>query len=368
MAAGSLRIGTAMLQEDMIVQPNEPVLVTGATGFIGAKVVENLLERGFRHIRCFARPSSAKIAMESLQAIAEKYKSEARIEFVTGNLLRREDCLQATKGAAVIFHLAAGVSSKSVPDAFMNTVVTTRNLIEASLSGDQLKRFVSISSFAVYTNQHKSKRGVLDESCPVEQHPEILGDAYCYAKVKQDELVQEYGSKRGLPYVIVRPGSVYGPGKRQITGRIGIDTFGIFIHLGGANRIPFTYVDNCADAIVLAGLKPNINADVFNVVDDELPRSREFLRLYKQHVGEFRSIYLPQVCSYLLCLLWEKYSIWSKGQLPLAFNTRRWHVEIKRTQYTNEKLKSQLGWVPKVATQEGLSRFFKYCRESKTHA
>src|SRR5205807_994577 len=81
---------------------------------------------------------------------------------------------------------------------------------------------------------------------------------YCYAKVKQDELVTDYGKKFGIPYVIVRPGSVYGPGKEQITGRVGIGTFGVFLHLGGSNTIPLTYVDNCVDAIVLAGLKKGV--------------------------------------------------------------------------------------------------------------
>ena len=55
--------------------------------------------------------------------------------------------------------------------------------------------------------------------------------------------------------MIVRPGYVYGQGKSAITGRVGIGSFGIFLHLGGGNRIPLTYVENCADAIVLAGLK-----------------------------------------------------------------------------------------------------------------
>jgi len=142
----------------------------------------------------------------------------------------------------------------------------------------------------------------------------------------------------------------------------------VFLHLGGGNRIPFTYVDNCADAIALAGLKPGIEGEVFNVVDDDLPTSRRFLRLYKQHVRSFRSVYLPRVLSYLFCTLWEKYSTWSDGQMPPAFNRRRWHVEIKRTRYSNEKLKSRLGWTPKVATDEGLRRLFQYCRGSKVDA
>src|SRR5262249_48623260 len=152
--------------------------------------------------------------------------------------------------AAVIYHLAAGMGEKSFPGAFMNTVLTTRNLLDAVLTHGCLKRFVSVSSFSVYTNRNKSRDGVLDESCSIEGQPVIRGDAYCFAKVKQDALVIEYGRKHAIPYVLVRPGAVYGPGTTDITGRVGSGAFGIFLHLGGSNVIPFTYVDNCADAIV----------------------------------------------------------------------------------------------------------------------
>ena len=45
------------------------------------------------------------------------------------------------------------------------------------------------------------------------------------------------------------------PAKRPSPAASGIDTFGVFLHLGGSNTIPFTYVDNCAEAIALAGLR-----------------------------------------------------------------------------------------------------------------
>jgi nucleoside-diphosphate-sugar epimerase len=298
-----------------------------------------------------------------LEAIAAHSGEVARIEVVNGNLLSREDCAAATKDVAVIFHLAAGGSEKSFPDVFMNSVVTTRNLLEASLPHTRLRRFVNISSFTVYTNTQKPRWRLLDESCPVEKRPELRGDPYCYAKVKQDEIVTEYGKRYGIPYVIVRPGSVYGPGKEQITGRVGTGAFGVFLHLGGSNTIPLTYVDNCVDAIVLAGLKRGVEGEVFNVVDDELPSSRKFLRLYKRHVRRFTSIYVPHVVSYALCVLWEKYSNWSEGQLPPVFNRKRWHVELKKTHYNNDKVKARLGWTPKVPTAEGLSRYFQSCRE-----
>ena len=97
-----------------------------------------------------------------------------------------------------------------------------------SFANGCMRRFVNVSSFAVYTNEKKPRSGILDENCPTETQPVLRGDSYCFAKTKQDELVIEYGKKHGLPYVLVRPGVVYGPGKRRIHGRIGIDTFGVF--------------------------------------------------------------------------------------------------------------------------------------------
>lgn len=340
---------------------HEPVLVTGASGFIGPAVVESLARHGFRHIRAFTRPSSSR---SRLDAIASRYKGTADIEIVQGNLLSNEDCEAAVAGCSVIFHLATG-GGKSFAAAYMNSVITTRNLLEASLKFGNLRRFVNISSFAVYSNTNNPHGRVLDEASPLETNAAQAGDSYCFAKLKQDELVMDYGKRFGLPYVIVRPGSVFGPGKDAITGRVGLDTFGFFIHLGGLNRIPLTYVDNCADGIALAGLTPGIEGEVFNIVDDDLPTSRSFLKLYKRNVRKFRSFYVPRSLTYLICTLWEKYCIWSEGQLPMLFSRRRWNAEWKQTRYTNRKLKEKLGWTPKVSMKDGLERFFQNCRESR---
>jgi nucleoside-diphosphate-sugar epimerase len=342
-----------------IIGLNDLVLVTGTSGFIGSRLIQCLLEHGFRNLRCFVRPTSDAVGIENIPG---HLREGARIGVVRGNLLSREDCSAAMQDVAVVFHLATGRDGKSYPDAFMNAVVTTRNLLEASLQHSCLRRFVSISSFAVYANTHKSHGRLLDESCPVEKHPALRGDPYCFAKVKQDEIVTEYGNRFGIPHVIVRPGYVLGPGKANITSRVGIDTFGVFLHLGGSNTIPFTYVDNCAEAIALAGLRKGVDGEVFNVVDDDLPSSRRFLRLYKKNVRKFTSIYVPHSVSYMLCHCWERYSTWSEGQLPPTYNCKHWHAYWKKTRYSNEKLKTFVGWTPKVSMAEGLRRYFEACR------
>lgn len=77
---------------------------------------------------------------------------------------------------------------------------------------------------------------------------------------------------------------------------------------------------------------------------------------------------MPGIVSYLLCIAWEKYANWSEEQLPPVFNRKRWHVEWKKTNYSNEKLKERLGWTPRVSMTEGLKRFFESCREKANNA
>ena len=352
----------SVAEREFIIDRNEVVLVTGASGFMGPSVVRGLVNRGFRKIRCLVRSSAP-----SKTAALSELSGSGAVQIVRGNLLSVEDCAAAADGAAVVIHLAAGRGEKSFPDAFLNSVVTTRNLLDACRR-QPLRRFVNISSFAVYANDGSSGSRVLDETSPIERHPERRGEAYSFAKAKQEELVAEYAERYKLPCVMIRPGWVYGPGNTALTGRVGIGTFGLFLHLGGSNAIPLSYVDNCAEAIVLAALTPGIDGEAFNVVDDDLPSSRKLLRLYKRNVSRFHSVYVPRPVSYGLCRLWESYCAWSDNQLPLVFNLSRWNSLWRKTRYTNQKLKARLGWEPVATTEAGLQSYFEACRARSSHA
>jgi nucleoside-diphosphate-sugar epimerase len=336
-----------------LVQSSDRILVTGSSGFIGAKVVEALLEYGFTNIRCLVRPSSR---LERLKEVFGCFSFEKNVELVTGDLLSQAHCRDAAEGVSVVYHLAAGVE-KSFAGAFMNSALATRNLMDAFLKRGQPKRFVNVSSFAVYSNLALKRGALLDETSPLEDAPQQRFDAYGFGKLKQEELVREYAASYGLPYVIVRPGYVFGPGKQELNGRVGINTFGFFIQINGSNLLPLTYVDNCAEAIVLAGLTAGIDGEVFNVVDDELMTGRQFLKAYKKKRKFFVSIRLPYVVGYTMCLFWEKYSEWSKNQLPPVFNRRRCSAEWKGNRYSNQKLKERLGWKPRVPMEQAMEAF-----------
>jgi nucleoside-diphosphate-sugar epimerase len=348
------------MNRKFIASPKDCILVTGSNGFIGSKVVQELLEYGFANLRCFVRPSSK---LDRLKKLLGEVHARQNVEFVIGDLLSQDDCRKATAGVSIIYHLAAGME-KSFAGAFMNSVLGTRNLMDAFLEEGKPKRFVNISSFAVYSNLSLKRGALLDETCPLEDAPQERFDAYGFGKLKQEQIVREYGNEHNLPYVILRPGYVFGPGKRELNGRVAINTFGFLIQVDGSHLLPLTFVDNCAEAIVLAGLTAGIDGEVFNVVDDELLTGKQFLRKYKTKLERF-SVRIPYIAAYGLCSLWEKYAEWSNGQLPAVFNRRRCAAEWKGNRYSNQKLHERLGWKPRVPMEQAMAAFLSQF-ESKT--
>src|SRR5215469_4377430 len=82
-------VSTQSIHDSYIIAPGDRILITGAAGFIGSRVLENLVDRGFRNLVCFARPSSE---LAGIEAIVKRRILGARIEVLKGNLLCRADC------------------------------------------------------------------------------------------------------------------------------------------------------------------------------------------------------------------------------------------------------------------------------------
>src|SRR5262249_16720298 len=119
------------------------ILVTGAGGFLGKALVARLLEASYTNIRCNVRRSSAIAELDSL---ALQYGGT--VECCVGDLRNREEASGAVDGVELIFHAAAGKTGTAA-DLFLNSVVASRNLLDAV--GDRKPmRIVLVGSFAVY--------------------------------------------------------------------------------------------------------------------------------------------------------------------------------------------------------------------------
>ena len=323
--------------------------VTGATGFLGGAFVARLLAHGSERIACLARPGSRTTQLERL--------APSRVSLIRGSLASSDAALAALGDADVVYHLAAGASGAAA-DLFLNTVVASKNLLEAILRRPRLPKVVLVSSFGVYGTAGMKRGQLVDEDAPLEPNPERR-DTYSQAKLRQEKLFRTYQEKHGFPLVVVRPGVIYGPGGTPISSRVGLRVPGLFLHLGGRNLLPLTYVDNCAEAIVVAGERGGSDGQAYNVIDDDLPTCADYLRRYQREVRALRTVRLPYPVSQALSWLCERYHEHSQGQLPAFFTRYRTATTWGGNRFSNAKLKS-LGWQPLISTDEGLQRTFTH--------
>ena len=324
------------------------VLVTGGTGFLGKRLVRNLLARG-HDVRCLVRPGSGGESFRA--AVTPDSASAGNLEIVHGTLNRIEAAVDAMRGCDSMVHAAAAMGG-GAPALFTNNVVAMRQLV-AIVPQLGVGRFVHISSLGVYGPQNLKAGDVLDETTPVDPRPH-LRDAYSYSKIAQEEIAWEAHREGKLPLVVVRPGVIYGPDRGCLSGRIGLQFGNVMVRMGGGQRVPYTYVDNCADAIALAATVPGVESEVFNILDDDPPSARYVLRQYRKQVRRLRVVPVPHWAISPLSGAVEWYHKKSGGQLPAVLTRYKSAAYWKRLKYSNAKAKSRLGWTPKVSFVEGI--------------
>jgi nucleoside-diphosphate-sugar epimerase len=329
------------------------VFVTGGTGFLGSRFIPRLLREGVEVV-CLARSAASA---EQLSA-AVGPDAAARLTFIRGNLGCIAPWADALRACDVVVHLAAEMRGATAV-LFVNNVIATRQLLAAV--SPALRRFVLVSSLAVYGAGRLRPGDTLDERCPLDPQPH-LRDPYTYSKVAQEEVAWAVHKERGLPLVVVRPGVIYGPGRDCITTRLGLRVGNFLIEMGGRQTLPYTFVDNCADALVRAVLTPNIEGEAFNIVDDDPPTARQLRCHYSTRVRPLRAVTVPGWAVGPLSGLYEWYHRWSGGQLPDVLSRYKSAAMWKPLRYTNEKARERLGWQPRTDFATGLRETFAWLR------
>jgi nucleoside-diphosphate-sugar epimerase len=274
------------------------------------------------------------------------------IDIRSGSFLDPHFLAATLDGVDTVIHMAASTSG-SVAAQVANTVAGSDHLYAASVQTG-VDRFVLVSSFGVMDASHLPRGAVLDEQVPLEPHPEHR-DPYSFAKLRQEELAWRYRDQ-GLPLVVIRPGVIFGPGRSALSSRVGLKAPGVFLHLGRGNRIPLTYVENCAEAVVRGALTSDVVGEAFCIVDDDLPTSRHVLRRYRREVAALRFFPIPFPVLRFMAHINAWYSDHTQGHLPPVLTRYKVDAMWKGHRYSNEKAKLRLRWHPRVPMHEALAR------------
>ncbi len=319
------------------------VLVTGATGFIGRRLVRRLIAAGAR-VRLLARPTS------NLRVLAEM---AAQVEVCSGDLGESSSLQGAVRGAELVFHLAtaAGPAWEEVHQA---TVLGTESLLQ-SARRFRVSRFVYVSSMSVYDFGRMRPGGVVDESAPIEADP-CTRNHYARSKCEADAVVRRSLGDPEMAVTIVRPGAVYGPGgPAHIPTTIRIVAGRVAFAIGGGRRaIPLVFVDDLVNALLRIAVSPAAAGKIYNVVDDAPVPERRYVSQFLALRGRRAvMIPLPQLPFLWAAVLYD----WAsrlRRRNPNSTLLRSLRRVTNPVSFSAAAVKNDLGWRARTELDDGM--------------
>jgi dihydroflavonol-4-reductase len=221
------------------LQPGDPILVTGATGFVGSAVLRALTARGAK-VRVLVRPSSPRLNLAG-----------AECEVALGDMTDPASMASAMAGARYLFHVAADYRlwARDAGELRRANVGGTRVAMEAALAAG-VERIVYTSSVA--TLRAPDGPMVVDETAALPDGEGV--GAYKQSKVAAERLVERMVAERGLPAVIVNPSTPIGPRdiKPTPTGRMVVEAASGKIPAFVDTGLNLVHVDDVAEGHVQA--------------------------------------------------------------------------------------------------------------------
>ncbi|HIP97626.1 MAG TPA: NAD-dependent epimerase/dehydratase family protein, partial [Anaerolineae bacterium] len=235
------------------------ILVTGATGFLGHNLCEQLIGQG-DEVRALVRRRKrrdGKYALDFLRNLG--------VELVWGDVRDAESVARAIQGCEHVIHAAAKFRMWGPYHEFHATNVEgTLNVLHAARQA-HVQRFVHVSTVAVVGRPAPGR--VIDEDYPCAPH-----DAYQRTKLEAERLVLSFHAQYGLPVIVVRPGALYGPWGHYALNRLFFEDFlrGWRVQVRHGRHITFpVYVKDAAWGIALA-LRRGRVGQIYNVSGESI--------------------------------------------------------------------------------------------------
>jgi len=330
----------------MIQSDRGTVLVTGGTGFVGSHLVGLLLARGY-DVACLVRDPGRL-----------NWLSGLKVRVVVGDCSDPRSLGNAVRNVSVIYHVAGLTKAFRSADYYAVNQQGTRNVLEAcGTYNPDLRKFVLVSSLAA-VGPALGSGPVTDRDEP---HP--VSD-YGKSKLLAEEEALKF--KKQFPIVIIRPSAVYGPRDLDVFELFKWAAKGVILDVRGGERyLNWCYVEDLAEALLLAGERTVPSGSIYFAAEDRVYSTTEFHQALLRTGGvQARVISVP---------VWMGYAIGAASEAAgfvsgrATIMTRQKVREAVQQYWTCDlaKARQDLGFIAQVPLEQGLERTWKWYREQK---
>ncbi|MCK5013087.1 MAG: NAD-dependent epimerase/dehydratase family protein [Candidatus Omnitrophica bacterium] len=291
---------------------NQRVLVTGATGFLGSRLVEKLIIDHNARVRVIIRNfnKAARIARFG-------------IEIIKGDVTDPDNVDSAVKDCDIVIHCAWSYSDKhNEKETKQSNIEGLKNILRAA-EREKVKRTIFVSSQAVYPDREK---GYITE----DSARRYTGNVYPDTKLRCEEIVRSF-SEKGVPVVTVQPTTIYGPWSTIWTVNPLMRLKKMYLALDdGEGLCNAVYVDDVVEALVLASVKEKAVGETFLISGEEPARWKDFYGAYEKMLGVNSLVYKdPKTLK--AHIRWQKFFESGVGKLlfPIRQVLREYPLMVK---------------------------------------
>jgi nucleoside-diphosphate-sugar epimerase len=304
-------------------------LVTGATGFIGSHLCEELARRGHK-VTCLIREKSNLKWIENID-----------LKIISGDCEKIESLYDAVDGVDYVFHLAGLTKACSEEKFFCANTRGTENLINAvAEKNPKLKRFIYISSLAA-VGPSKNGSPLKEEADPMPV------SSYGKSKLEGEKAVLKY--KKSIPVTVLRPSAVYGPRDRDLFIFFKILKKGIFPDWGKC-YYSLLYVDDLIQGIILAAENKKAAGEIYFLSDSKFYTNEEIMNAISSALGiKAVRLRVPKCIMPFFAYIGEKinrHGIINRDKVS-ELSYSHWICDTT-------KAREELGFMSKVRIKEGM--------------
>jgi len=319
------------------------VLITGATGFTGKVLTRKLAEAGAQ-VRAIARDTSNIDELKDLD-----------IQWFRGEIFQPELIARAALDVDYIFHVAAAFREvKDNDEGYRQVhVQSTQLLAEAVKNNPDFKRFVHVSTVGVHGH-------IPGDDLANEQYRFSPGDGYQRTKLEAEQWFADFAEKQNIPWTIIRPTPIYGPGDRRLLKLFKMVNNGYFLMLGkGKGIYHLIHVWDLTEIFLLAAVSDNALSEIFIAANNEpismIDIAKTIARALDKKVRIIRLPIWPFFLGADICKVICK----PFGLQPPLYR-RRVAFYTKDRKFDISKLRNVLGYTLKYSNETGLAETAKW--------